>query len=310
MKAFHYNTFAFASSLMLALTGCSASQTLTPNTKQTSGLALARHLSSETSLIYATGGCGGVCVLSYPDGQLVGKLSMGYAVNGACSDSVGNVFITNGSEVLEYAHGDSNPIQTLNLPGTSAMGCSVDSKTGNLAVVFSGSGANVAIFPQAQGTPTLYETSITSFYCGYDNDGNLFVSGYVSGATPGIAELRYGTKGFSLLSIVGRLGNPGQMQWDGKHMTYESDSRKSLAVSRLRISGSRASVISTTHFKGSIVYALQSWIFGNVILIPYSIHQLRTNRIGVWNYPEGGKAITKLFADSKAYEFRGVTLSV
>ena len=33
-------------------------------------------------LIYATGGCGGVCVLSSPGGKLIGSLSIGGNVDG------------------------------------------------------------------------------------------------------------------------------------------------------------------------------------------------------------------------------------
>jgi hypothetical protein len=155
--------------------------------------------SSSGDLLYATGGCGGTCVLSYPDGLLVGSIVISGEVEGACSDANGDVFIANDAQVFEYAHGGTYPIATLRLPGDHAYGCAIDSKTGNLAVVFAGTGANVAIFTDAEGTPALYNSHISSIYCGYDSKGNLFVSGY-NGAQDAIAELQYGSGDFLLLS--------------------------------------------------------------------------------------------------------------
>lgn len=103
-------------------------------------------------LVYVTGGCGGTCVVSYPAGKIVGYLNLGNGLNaGVCSDSGGNVYISNNresndSEVVEYAHGGTTPKATFDLPGFDAAGCSVDPTTGNLAVMFEGSGDGVAIF--------------------------------------------------------------------------------------------------------------------------------------------------------------------
>ena len=111
---------------------------------------------SSGALIYATGGCGGICVVSYPAGKLVDSISVSGELGGDCADSAGNVFVTNNTEVLEYSHGGTSPIATLSLRGDDAAGCSIDPGTGNLAVVFSESGANVAVFPmpRARQRPT------------------------------------------------------------------------------------------------------------------------------------------------------------
>ena len=90
-------------------------------------------------LLYASGGCGGVCVLSYPDGKLVGTLSISGELGGNCSDAAGNVFITDDYQVLEYSHGGTSPIATLSVPGTMAQACAIDSVTGNLAAAHSDS---------------------------------------------------------------------------------------------------------------------------------------------------------------------------
>ena len=88
-------------------------------------------------------------------GKLVGTFDVGfggsYGESGDCTDANGNVFISNDDNVFEYAHGGTEPIATLDLPGSNAIGCSVDPTTGNLAVVFSGSGKNVAVVPRCPG---------------------------------------------------------------------------------------------------------------------------------------------------------------
>ncbi|MGB7017038.1 MAG: hypothetical protein WBD69_13920, partial [Candidatus Cybelea sp.] len=196
-------------------------------------------------LLYATGGCGGTCVLSYPNLKLVGTLS----TNGsdACSDGQGNVFLTEGAEVEEYAHGGTSPIATLNIPGgENARGCSVDPETNNLAVTFTGSDTDLAIFANEQGTPTQYTTHIGAMYCGYDDNGNLFIDG-LNDQKPAFAELPKGSSEFTVLSIPESVGAPGQVQWDGKYITYESYDQ-TRQVFQLSISGSEAEIVGSTKF--------------------------------------------------------------
>src|ERR1700734_559394 len=64
-------------------------------------------------LIYASGGCGGVCVIAHPGGQLVSSITLSGPVQGECSDANGNVYVTDGTQVVEYAHGGTRPIKTL-----------------------------------------------------------------------------------------------------------------------------------------------------------------------------------------------------
>ncbi|MGC1336055.1 MAG: hypothetical protein WA812_11845 [Candidatus Cybelea sp.] len=300
---------ALTTTVIFMFTGCGS------QVAPTGGAMIASHAAHKMSgssgaLIYATGGCGGICVVSYPAGKLVDSISVSGELGGDCADSAGNVFVTNNTEVLEYSHGGTSPIATLSLPGDDAAGCSIDPGTGNLAVVFSESGANVAVFPDATGTPTTYESHIVSYYCGYDNAGNLFVSG-LNGHQAGLSELPVGKSTFSVLSINGTFDGFGQVQWDGKYVAVEGRNSDDIKVSRLQISGSIASVVGETRFKGKLRNAFQSWIFGNRILIPYSSRGLQVNKISAWAYPKGGKPVIKFgqFGQSKFTKFAGVTLS-
>ena len=186
----------------------------------------------ERGLIYAVNGCGGTCVLSYPDGKLVGELT-GVQGLAACSDSKGNVFISEQSDVVEYAHGGTSPIATYNTAYNPPSGCSVDPESGDLAVV---NGGYVAVFPAGSKNPTSYDTMLNAQYCGYDNDGNLFVDGF-DGQSVGLSELPKGSDGFEMLSFEQNYGDPGQIQWDGKYLSYESQGKgkPTICSSRSRV---------------------------------------------------------------------------
>jgi hypothetical protein len=260
----------------------------------------------DESLIYATGGCGGVCVAKYSNGDVVGSISLSYPFGADCSDNSGNVFVTNNAQVLEYAHGGTTPIASLDLPGENAAACGVDAKSGNLAVTFAG---RVAIFANATGTPAVYNAGIGAMYCGYDDRGNLFVSGVLSEESA-FAELAYKGSAFVTLAVSGNAGGPGQVQWDGKYITVENQNRPAVTISRLSVSGSTASVVSTTRIKGA-EFAASTWIIENRIVVPYSSRGEYKNKIGLWRYPKSSKVVVKYgsLGQPKGTSFLGVTLS-
>jgi hypothetical protein len=262
-------------------------------------------------LIYAVGGCGGTCVISYPALKYVGAIPT--AGDGICSDTHGNVFVTNTTGVTEYAHAGTQPIATLTLPGgfISAGGCSVDPTTNNLAVVFRSSGADIAVFPNEQGTPTLYGSGIDSTDCGYDSKGNLYVDGYGANSTYVIAESDFGSNGFTAFRLPNDVGVPGQVQWDGTYVTYEGLDKP--MISRLTFSGSDVTVVSTVTLKDIRHRQAISWIYGGNIVIPFIDRGSRPNIVGTWKYPKGGKIVKSIrkfdpFAKRTIF-FEGVTVS-
>jgi hypothetical protein len=232
-------------------------------------------------------------VLSYNTGKLVGTVDAGG--EGVCSDTAGDVFFV-GSGVVEYSHGGTVPIATLNLPGyaPSASGCASDPTTGNLAVTYytfgtAGSGENVAVFADAQGTPTVYQSGIDSQSCTYDNEGNLFADGYLGNGV-GIAELPNGGSAFTAFPLEQQIGgNPRSILWDGKYLSVEGIAHSSVTFSRIKIVGSTATIVGTVRFRGKMVHTAAAWLFGKVLLIPYAASNV--TRIGLWRYPKGGKPI-------------------
>jgi hypothetical protein len=247
-------------------------------------------------LLYVSGGCQGVCILSYPSGKLVGSFSLQFGL-GACTDGKGSVFFASGDDLEEFAHGGTAPVATFSLPNR-VFSCAIDQQTGNLAVTyFVTSGANVAVFPAAQGPPTYYYVSLDEFYCSYDSQGNLFVDGYGKYDATYLAELPKNADAFSNVSITPYpSGSPGQVQWDGKYLTLEllgPNDGKGLSLARLSISGSVARIVNETRFDGKSRSAGESWIQGGAIFIPYGWSRVYPNKLGVWKYPRGGKPVEK-----------------
>jgi hypothetical protein len=266
-------------------------------------------------LLYITGGCGGTCVLSYPVGKLVGSLSAGF--DGLCSDKNGDVFLTNGPNVLEYAHGGTSPIQTLSLPAIFTIACSVDTTTGDLAVTFDcssscGPGPAVGVFQDARGIAQIYaDSDLDMYYCGYDKKSNLFIDGF-NGQQFGFAELPRGSNVFTNITLDKNVGNPGQVQWDGKYVTVEGgEGAQSAAIYRVEVSRSTGRVVGTTRLGGLRRNAENSWIQDSMVVVPYARpHGEHSNRVGLWKYPAGGRVTNVLKDIGHPANFSGVTVSV
>jgi hypothetical protein len=175
---------------------------------------------------------------------------------------------------------------------------------------------SVAIYPYAEGTPTTYSVADKAIFCGYDDNGNLFVDGYLGrGGGVSFSELPQGASSFSEVSVSpGISGGPWQVQWDGTYITVEADGvAGGAAVYRVNVSGSSGTIVGETKFKGFNGLAQQSWIAGSQILMPVGRRSIgpRTPQLGVWKYPAGGKPTATLKAVAgKSGDIYGVTISV
>lgn len=245
-----------------------------------------------------------VYVYTYPGAQLVGMLDTAYgSPAGMCVDKVGHIFVAeyNYNEILEYAHGGTNPINTLYDSG-QPLGCSIDRRTGNLAVSNaygpSGGYGNVAVYAKAKGTPQIYYTdpSVMSGIdlCTYDNKGNLFVDGTTRYNQFAMAELPKKKKAFTYISLNQSINTPGGIAWDGKYIALGDENSNPAVIYQLSISGSTATVIGTTTLDNisrvrtfSIPLLASKKARGGVVIAP-SIF----GTVGFYNYPAGGAATT------------------
>ena len=144
------------------------------------------------NLLYLTNyGANDVLVFSYPQDKLVGTLTGPFNLpDGDCTDKKGDVWIVNNAPswgIVEYEHGGTNPIATLQDYGYYADACVVDPTTGNLIVTnhqtYFSSAGNVAIYAHAKGSAKLYPVAGVSFvfFCAFDDKGNLYVDGLLVG---------------------------------------------------------------------------------------------------------------------------------
>jgi DNA-binding beta-propeller fold protein YncE len=248
-----------------------------------------------------------VLILSYPDGALQATLTGFKEPGGLCSDAGGNVFVTDykASDIVEYAHGGTNPIGTLKDPGYHPMGCSVDPTTGNLAVANfyciypCKTRGNVAVYTHAQGSPTLYfDANIPWFYyCTYDGQGNLFADGDVP--APGFLITELPASGSALQDIMVKDApyDAGSIQWDGEYLAVQTlgeyQRKGPTVIDRVQVTGKTGSIVSSTYLYSGKADRHQRnfseyWIQGNAIIGadgPYA-------EIGIWPYPKGAKRPT------------------
>jgi hypothetical protein len=270
------------------------------------------HGPTSGDLLYGEGysqtqGSGVTFILSYPQGHLVGSIDV--AAGGLCSDAAGNVYLLYRNSAIEYAHGGTEPIRTVRIPGAATQFCAVDPTTGNLALSFSCPPCyqNLAIFPPGSGQPVRYQAPL-GYAVTYDNQGNLFLGGSEGGE---IAELPSGANTFTTISLNEGITDPGTIQWDGTHVTLQS-LRPPVTISRISISGSTGTIVSQTKFGPFMRNAGYSWLAGDgTVTFPFATHGLETNQLGIWKYPKGTHpmhAIKKIGTGDSG--FGAVTVSV
>ena len=252
--------------------------------------------SGSGDLIYAASN-GVSYVFTYPAGKLVGSINFG--AQDICSDNSGNVYLPVDTNIYEFSHGATKPTATLNVLG-AGRGCAVDPSSGNLAVTFyPASGSDVAIFHNGQ--VSYYNMEPSPQYCGYDNEGNLFLDYPTNDGSLGFVELPAGESQFQTITITPPLNNNalGRIQWDGTYLTLESGIKRHRAphvqqIDRLSISGSTATVVGITNLRGIRRAATLSWIYDGAVIVPFGNAGNLSRNLGYWKYPKGGKPATTI----------------
>src|SRR5579863_582795 len=249
---------------------------------------------NKSDLLYLDDQTGNVYVYSYPKGELMGTLTGLPDPQGECVDRKGDVFFTTfgGEEILEYAHGGTSPINTLSNPGEYMEGCSVDKKTGDLAVIdfeptTGGGGASVAIFANASGSPTILSDAnlYLGYQIGYDSKGNIFVDGVDSSRNFEFAELPKGSSSFTEITLDVAITTPGGVQWDGKYVTVGDAKNGNI----YQTDGAGGTVEGTTSLSDSDGI-FQYFIDGKRVVGPNAY----SANAGIWKYPKGGSPTVTL----------------
>lgn len=249
----------------------------------------------QKTLLYVSDlGTNQVDVLSYPKGKLEGTITGFGAVHGGCVDAHGNVFITDGhnSKIEEFAHGGTTPIATLDDGTYGPVGCSVNPKTGDLAVsnispVYGSGSGNIAIYKNASGTAALYtDPTIFIYYdCAYDGKGNLYVTGADPNGNFRFAEIRHSRANYTNIAVQQQIYVPGGVQWDGKYVAVEDQGAgyKGSTIYQFSVRGSSATKVGTIPLAGS----------SDVLQFTIYRHEVIGGNIGsspnvmYWAYPSG-----------------------
>jgi len=280
------------SAAIVMLAGCSAGSQ-SPGTpvgamQETRGRSWMAPDARRSDLLYISEQTGNVDVFSYPKGKLKGTLTGLPDPQGECVDKNGDVFVTTfgGEEILEYAHGGTTPIATLQNPGELMEGCSVDLTSDTLAVInfapMSGSGnGGVSLFANASGSPTVLTDPnlLLGYQLGYDNKGNLFLDGVNASRQFEFAELPNGSNTFKEINLKVTIATPGGVQWDGKYVAVGDATGGKV----YRTNGTGGKVKGTMTLSGSDGI-FQFFINGKTFIGP----NVDSTTAMFWSYPAGG----------------------
>lgn len=231
-------------------------------------------------LIYvANANFGTVAIYDYKTRVLVGTINLGedYATSGECVGKTGDVYVTNFfyQNIIEFAHGSTTPIKTIQDGNFSPYACSVDFQSGNLAVAnnqyyystYREVPGNITIFKKYGGTETYTDSTMSLVNaCGYDDSGNLLVSGNTED-TSGDISFAMLPKGEHKLVNITLSPNQGEwpwvanLQWDAKEWAVTVlDFRRSETVYRFKIANGVAHEEGATRLLGDAGDFGQTWI--------------------------------------------------
>jgi len=202
-----------------------------------------------------------VYVYTRTKGRLVGTLTDQNNPAGLCTDTKGDVFVTQlyGHQIVEYKHGGTTPIGTLSDPGYEPGACSVDRYTGNLAVANvvgdEFTQGNLVVYSQAKGNPTTYSPpggasgglfSVND--AGYYPGGDLYFAGTCKGVfCAGVLPRGSSTTENVTLSVSPQ--SPGTVQFDGLHMTF--DDQTDGTIYAYTFSGTNGTEVYSSTLSGS-----------------------------------------------------------
>jgi len=298
MRGIRYAWIAAAAAM---LAGCASPASLgaPPDVRES---WMAPEAKSQPLLYISDVGTNDVYAYSYPGGKLEGTLTGFYSPVRECSDTSGNVYITNTNleEVLEYAHGGTHPIATYHDKGWLPVDCSVDPTTGTLAVTNYGpTGSNtgsLAVYPNGKGPAKIYQAPNVQAYlfCAYDGSGNLFIDSLDYSYDLVFIELPKGATTFKNIALGQSFAAWGGVQWDGKYIAIGDGSS---AIYDFAIKGTKGTKVKSIQLKGA-VNVVQFWIDGSTVIGPDGPNGAKRD-VGFWSYPAGGLPTKRLHGSFK-----------
>jgi hypothetical protein len=232
-----------------------------------------------------------VNVYGFPNREIVGQLSGFKKPHGMCSDSHGNVYVTNtrASNILEYAHGGTKPIQTFSDSGESPVDCDII-RFGELVAVnestTSGGPGGLSYFEGTRLAQTVTFARLpTVTSIGYlPAVGFNFMTGINASGAPQYAKFRFA---FNLLPTP--FTSPGAVRYSGigKDMAVGDQTGKVYLV--------HGTTVSKTIQLNGLCAAGQFSITKKFIFVPDPC----AGRVLIYPFPSGGDAFYQIGGQSE-----------
>lgn len=225
-----------------------------------------------------------VLAFEYPSGQALGVITGIPQAQGLCtSKKIGGkwwVVATGANEVLEFAHGGTTPIFTINTMSDQPANCAIDPTTGNIAVTMVSS-PKVIVYKSGTISGTSYAPPFYPFFSGYDPDGNLYVDGSAA-SNIYLARLRPGATSFQPISLnyIG-VFVAGGIQWHKGRLALGD--QETSVVYQYKLRGKNGTLQNTTQLNGGEAGGF--WIQGTHIIAGDG------GNVGIWDYPAGGAPV-------------------
>ena len=251
-------------------------------------------------------GTGDVYMYSLPRLESTGTITGFYQPQGECSDSKGNVWVTdaNARTIYELSHHGRLENEITDSTGYP-VACAWDESTGNLAVMnifgLASESGEVLVYNRGSGEPQAYQNSDQYFYDfgGYDSGGDLFFDGRDAGGAFMLSELPNGASSAKTVKVTGgTIYFPGMVEWNAAkkqlivgdqscHNAYQS------CVYSLKLTQGGAAIAGATQLQGSggkpICDLVQGAQFGKQLAgSDYNFCSSAPGTTYVWRYPAGG----------------------
>jgi hypothetical protein len=260
--------------------------------------------------------------------KLLGQLTGFDEPYGLCADKSGNVYVTNllAQDVLEYAHGGTTPIKTLDDSYGEPNGCAVNPKNGDLAVTNLEGGpsgyGSLVVYANASGGGTLYSTGEAPFVWPpvYDKNANLFFETLNTNTRATyLLELPNGSSTITTISLPASITiySPSGTTWDGKYVGVtdeEYEDTDSEGIYRVSVTGSTATLagqaeyIDTCYKNYTLV--VQPIIYkGNFIGGNFWCYYNNIYHLDYWNYKNGGSPVRYIDGSATSNTSYGQTIS-
>jgi hypothetical protein len=228
--------------------------------------------------------------------------------------------------MLEYAHGGTSPIKTLDDSYGEPNGCAVNPKTGDLAVTNFEGGASgygsLVVYANASGGGTFYSVGATALVWPpvYDKDANLFFETQNETTRQTyLLELTSESSTLATISLPGSVAiySPSGTTWDGKFVGVTDEEYKggeTEGLYRVSVAGSTATLVGQADYTDScystytlvvqpIVYK-DKFIGGNFWCYYDSLYHLN-----YWNYKSGGNPVRSIDGSATSNTSYGQAIS-